>query len=375
MKKVIVGLSGGVDSAVAALLLKQAGYTVEAVFMRNWDSNLNFDIHGNPSVNKTCPQELDYQVACQVALQLGIPLHRVDFIEEYWQKVFLSFIDAFKKNLTPNPDVLCNNEIKFKAFIDYAFQKFNPQYIAMGHYANIIYDSQGVPCLACASDANKDQTYFLSQLKTSQLRHILFPLGNLTKPEVRQIAYQNQLINAAKKDSTGICFIGERNFSQFLTNYLPAQKGKIKRLDGTFLKYHQGVMYYTIGQRKNLGLGDIAGINEPWFVVGKSLKTNTLYVETGKSHPYLYSDKALIVDVIWRGSRKQTKMKAKMRHRQANQTVFLTWVNDTTLEIYYPQTLKAVTPGQICAFYDQNICYGAGLIKEVYCQNQKRLYA
>ncbi|ABC65714.1 tRNA (5-methylaminomethyl-2-thioruidylate) methyltransferase [Aster yellows witches'-broom phytoplasma AYWB] len=377
MTKVVVGLSGGVDSAVAAFLLKKQGYLVEAVFMRNWDSNLNFDIQGNPTLNDICPQELDYKDALKVSEQLGIKLHRVDFIEEYWQKVFMSFIKAFENNLTPNPDILCNNEIKFRAFIEYVTTKLAPRYIAMGHYANIIYETFSeqklFPQLACAVDQNKDQTYFLSQLATKQLQNILFPLGNLTKQEVRQIALENNLINATKKDSTGICFIGERNFFQFLSNYLPAQKGDIKTLDGTFLAHHKGVMYYTIGQRKNLGLGDFSS-QKPWFVVGKHLQTNTLYVEQGNTHPYLYSDKALISDIVWRGKKTNLHLQAKMRYRQPNQDVILTWIDQNTLEIYYPQTIKAVTPGQICAFYNNNICCGAGVIKEVYFQGTKRLY-
>ncbi|WP_341833574.1 tRNA-specific 2-thiouridylase MnmA [Candidatus Phytoplasma asteris] len=377
MTKVVVGLSGGVDSAVAAFLLKKQGYLVEAVFMRNWDSNLNFDIQGNPTLNDICPQELDYKDALKVSEQLGIKLHRVDFIEEYWQKVFMSFIKAFENNLTPNPDILCNNEIKFRAFIEYVTTKLAPRYIAMGHYANIIYETFSeqklFPQLACAVDQNKDQTYFLSQLATKQLQNILFPLGNLTKQEVRKIALENNLINATKKDSTGICFIGERNFFQFLSNYLPAQKGDIKTLDGTFLAHHKGVMYYTIGQRKNLGLGDFSS-QKPWFVVGKHLQTNTLYVEQGNTHPYLYSDKALISDIVWRGKKTNLHLQAKMRYRQPNQDVILTWIDQNTLEIYYPQTIKAVTPGQICAFYNNNICCGAGVIKEVYFQGTKRLY-
>ncbi|WP_349402029.1 tRNA-specific 2-thiouridylase MnmA [Candidatus Phytoplasma solani] len=374
MKKVVVGLSGGVDSAVAALLLKEEGYQVEAVFMRNWDSQLNYDLQGNTTLNDLCPQELDYSDALKVSLQLGIKLHRVDFVEDYWKKVFLSFINDLKNNFTPNPDILCNNEIKFKTFIQYVTFKYKPQYIAMGHYARIIYDKNKTPLLACPYDQTKDQTYFLSQLQTSQLQNIIFPLANLTKIEVRKIALKKGLINATKKDSTGICFIGERKFQEFLSNYLPAQIGNIKKLDGTFLTKHKGVMYYTIGQRKNLGLGEFSGEKEPFFVVGKDLKTNTLYVEPNSKHPHLYSDAALIIDLVWRGQKSKTKLQAKMRYRQPNQEVFLTWINDNTLKIGYPQTIKAVTPGQICAFYDNDICCGAGVIKEVYFENKKRLY-
>ncbi|HHT55514.1 MAG TPA: tRNA 2-thiouridine(34) synthase MnmA, partial [Acholeplasma sp.] len=243
-KKVIIGLSGGVDSSVAAYLLKEQGYNVEAIFMRNWDSTLNQDFKGNPTAfNEVCEQELDYQDALRVATQLNIKLHRVDFIKEYWDEVFTYFLDEYKKNRTPNPDILCNNEIKFKAFIKHA-QELDFDYIAMGHYASIDH-SNDEPVLLRAKDSNKDQTYFLSQLETKQLKNVLFPLGKLTKQEVREIAIRENLATATKKDSTGICFIGERNFSDFLSNYLPAKKGDMRKLDGTFIKEHYGLMNYT----------------------------------------------------------------------------------------------------------------------------------
>ncbi len=373
-KKVLVGLSGGVDSSVAALLLLQQGYDVEAVFMRNWDSATNFDFKGNPTLyDETCEQEKDYQDAKKVADKLGIPLHRVDFIHEYWDRVFSYFLDEYQKNRTPNPDVLCNNEIKFKAFVDYAHQ-FKPDFIAMGHYAQIDH-SGDEPKLMRAFDQNKDQTYFLSQLETNQLRNVLFPIGHLPKSEVRRLAKEAGLATATKKDSTGICFIGERHFNDFLSNYLPAQSGDMRRLDGTYIKPHYGLMNYTIGQRKGLGIGGSTESTDAWFVVGKDLKTNTLFVEPGFSHPYAYSDAAKITEVRWRGPKKSGAFTAKFRYRQPDQDVTIEWLDDTTLMIHYPQKIRAVTPGQVCAIYDGDVCLGSGFISEAYSNGERRLYS
>lgn len=372
--KVLVGLSGGVDSSVAALLLLQQGYDVEGVFMRNWDSATNFDFKGNPTLyDETCEQEKDYQDAKKVAETLGIPLHRVDFIHEYWDRVFTYFLDEYKKNRTPNPDVLCNNEIKFKAFVDYAKQ-FNPDYIAMGHYAQIDHTCPE-PKLLRAFDQNKDQTYFLSQLETDQLRNVLFPIGHLPKTEVRRLAKEAGLITASKKDSTGICFIGERHFAEFLSNYLPAQNGDMRRLDGTYIKEHYGLMNYTIGQRKGLGIGGSKESTDAWFVVGKDLKTNTLYVEPGFDHPYAYSDAALITEVHWRGEKRNGQFTAKFRYRQEDQDVTVEWIDDTTLMVKYPQKIRAVTPGQVCAIYDKEVCVGSGFIHEAYFNGERRQYS
>ncbi|KXT29187.1 tRNA (5-methylaminomethyl-2-thiouridylate)-methyltransferase [Candidatus Phytoplasma oryzae] len=379
-KKVIIGLSGGVDSSVAAFLLKQKGFEVEGIFMRNWESSLNNDIEGNNFIdNNICPQERDFQDALKIAKQLGIKCSRVDFIEEYWQKVFSIFLKQIRKNLTPNPDVLCNNQIKFLTFLNYA-KKFKPHYIAMGHYAQIIYKNHQ-PILTKSVDQNKDQTYFLSQLKKKQLKKIIFPLGKLTKSEVREIARREKLANADKKDSTGICFIGERKFFNFLNNYLPTQKGPIKDINGNFLKEHDGVFKYTIGQRKNLNLKVSKQNSGPWFVVGKDLKNNTLYVDQNFNSSFLYSDSALIVDVIWRrydgiimSRNVRNKLKAKFRYRQLDQNVEIAWINKTTLKVFYKQKIKSVTPGQICAFYQKDFCLGAGMILEVYLRNKKLLY-
>lgn len=373
-KKVLIGLSGGVDSSVAALLLLKAGYDVEGVFMRNWDSAANMDFKGNPTLyDEICEQERDYQDAKMVADKLGIVLHRVDFIHEYWDRVFSYFIDEYNKNRTPNPDVLCNNEIKFKAFVDYA-QKFNPDYIAMGHYANIDHSGE-YPRLLRAYDKNKDQTYFLSQLKTEQLKNVLFPIGHLTKSEVRKLAKEADLITAEKKDSTGICFIGERHFAEFLSNYLPAKEGDMRRLDGTYIKKHFGLMNYTIGQRKGLGIGGSKDTQDAWFVVGKDLKTNTLFVEPGFHHPYLYSDNAIITEVKWRGEKKNGEYTAKFRYRQDDQKVLIEWIDDTTLKVLYPHKVRAVTPGQVCAIYSGDECVGSGFISEVFMKDEKRLYS
>lgn len=373
-KKVIIGLSGGVDSSVAAYLLIKDGYDVEAVFMRNWDSATNRDIKGNPTVfDDVCEQEKDYQDAKKVADKLGITLHKVDFIEDYWDRVFTYFLDEYKKNRTPNPDVLCNNEIKFKAFVDYS-KKFNADYIAMGHYAQV--DLSGkYPKLLRAFDQNKDQTYFLSQLREDQLKNVMFPIGHLDKSEVRKIALEQDLITANKKDSTGICFIGERHFQEFLSNYLPAQKGLMRRLDGTIMKEHFGLMNYTIGQRKGLGIGGSKDELSAWYVVGKDLKTNTLFVEPGYDHPYLYSDEALIADVIWRGPQVKGPMTAKFRYRQKDNDVIVDWVDDHTIKVSYPSKIRAVTPGQVCAFYQGDVCVGSGFIQEVYMDKKLRQYS
>lgn len=373
-KKVIIGLSGGVDSSVAAYLLLKDGYDVEAVFMRNWDSATNLDIKGNPTVwDEVCEQEKDYQDAKKVADKLGIILHKVDFIEDYWDRVFTYFLDEYKKNRTPNPDVLCNNEIKFKAFVDYA-KRFNPDYIAMGHYAQIDRDGD-YPKLLRAVDQNKDQTYFLSQLREDQLKNVMFPIGHLDKQEVRRIANEQGLATANKKDSTGICFIGERHFADFLSNYLPAQKGLMKRLDGTIIKEHFGLMNYTIGQRKGLGIGGTKEELDAWYVVGKDLSTNTLYVEPGFHHPHLYSDEALITDVIWRGPKVSGPMTAKFRYRQQDNNVSVEWIDDKTIRVTYPEKIRAVTPGQVCAFYQGEVCLGSGFIHEVYMEKKRRLYS
>jgi tRNA-uridine 2-sulfurtransferase len=372
-KKVILGLSGGVDSSVAAYVLKNKGYDVEGVFMRNWDSAANSDISGNPTLNDdVCAQEKDYQDAQAVALHLGIPIHRVDFVEAYWNDVFSYFLEEYKKGRTPNPDVLCNNNIKFKAFVTYA-KTLDYDYIAMGHYARIEHDQQGSRLLR-AIDQSKDQTYFLSQLTEDQLKDVLFPIGDLLKRDVRRIAIENNIPTAQKKDSTGICFIGERDFQAFLSNYLPAQPGTMRRLDGTFVKPHFGLMNYTIGQRRGLGIGGSQDADGAWFVVGKDLSTNTLYVEPDSKHPHLYADQALITSVVWRGEKRDGKMTAKFRYRQQDLMVSVTWQSDTSLMTHIPGLARAVTPGQVAAFYQGDVCVGSGTIETVFKDGIKRQY-
>ncbi len=375
MKTVVVGLSGGVDSSVACALLKEQGYNVIGLFMRNWDSTLNNDVLGNPDIqDEICPQEQDFNDASLVADKLGIPLYRVDFIKEYWDHVFTYFLHEYEMGRTPNPDILCNKYIKFDAFIKHA-QQYNPDFIAMGHYARVVHGD--THRLLKGVDTNKDQTYFLSQLTSEQLQYTLFPVGELTKQEVRDIAFRYDLATKDKKDSTGICFIGERDFNKFLTNYLPSKPGDIVMEDGTIIAHHSGLMYYTIGQRKGLGIGGSQEFgNEPWFVIGKDLEKNELIVGQGFHHDTLYSDACLVDDVNlinlerFEGTLKCT---AKFRYRQKDNDVTIRFEGDQ-LYVSYPQKVRAVTPGQAAVFYVGEECIGGGFIKEVYRDKQLRKY-
>lgn len=366
MKTVVIGMSGGVDSSVAAILLKKQGYNVIGLFMRNWDSSINNDILGNPTLNNNiCPQEQDYNDALAVCEKLNIPLHRIDFVKEYWDYVFTYFLDELKKGRTPNPDIMCNKYIKFDMFAKEAI-KLGADYIATGHYARI---ENGK--LLRGVDSNKDQTYFLSQLSKKQLSNVLFPIGDLEK-EVRKIAEEYDLITASKKDSTGICFIGERNFSNFLKNYLPNTPGEIVNID-TLEKVgeHIGLMYYTIGQRKGLNLG---GNEDRLFVVGKDLNKNVLYVAHGEENPYLYSDECIVEMVNWISEEKPTNCTAKFRYRQADNNVTIKELDEGNLLVSYPQGVKSVTPGQACVFYLNEECLGGGIIKEVHKNSEKLWY-
>ncbi|WP_077915838.1 tRNA 2-thiouridine(34) synthase MnmA, partial [Listeria monocytogenes] len=273
--RVVVGMSGGVDSSVTAHILKEQGYDVIGIFMKNWDDTDEFGV---------CTATEDYDDVIRVANQIGIPYYAVNFEKEYWDKVFTYFLDEYKLGRTPNPDVMCNKEIKFKAFLEHA-ESLGADYVATGHYAQVKKVGDEIELLR-GVDNNKDQTYFLNQLSQDQLKKVMFPLGGMEKTEVREIAKKAGLATANKKDSTGICFIGERNFKQFLSEYLPAQPGEMRTLNGEVLGKHDGLMYYTIGQRHGLGIG---GDGEPWFVVGKDLKENVLFVEQGFHHETLYS--------------------------------------------------------------------------------------
>ncbi len=366
MKKVVIGMSGGVDSSVAALLLKKEGYDVIGLFMRNWDASINNDIEGNPTLNESiCPQEQDYNDALSICNSIGIPLHRVDFVKEYWDYVFTYFLDELKKGRTPNPDIMCNKYIKFDMFLKEA-KKLGADYIATGHYARL---ENGK--LLRGIDTNKDQTYFLSQLNREQLKDVLFPIGNLEKPQVRKIAEEYNLITADKKDSTGICFIGERNFTKFLTNYLPNLPGKIVNINtNDIMGEHIGLMYYTIGQRRGLHIG---GTRYRLYVVGKNLKDNILYVSDDEKEIYLYSDSCIVDTINWLGNSPLIKCTAKFRYRQEDNPVELEWLNETEIIVKYPQMVKSVTPGQACVFYSGDECLGGGIIKEVR-KNQEKLW-
>lgn len=364
--KVVIGMSGGVDSSVAAYLLKKEGYEVIGLFMRNWDASVNNDILGNPTLNNNiCPQEQDYNDALAVSNELGIPLHRIDFVKEYWDYVFTYFLDELKKGRTPNPDIMCNKYIKFDLFIKEA-KRLGADYIATGHYARIKdgYLLRGI-------DDNKDQTYFLSQLTKEQLKNVLFPVGNIVKEEVRKIADELKLTTAKKKDSTGICFIGERNFKRFLENYLPNKEGDIINIETKqVLGKHIGLMYYTIGQRRGL---DVGGTSDKLFVVGKDLNKNILYVCEGEDNEYLLSDSCIVEQVNFNCDLRPTECSAKFRYRQKDNPVSIEYLDNGELLVRY-KNVKSVTPGQACVFYQDEKCLGGGIIKEVRKNNEKLWY-
>ncbi|MBM7691874.1 tRNA-specific 2-thiouridylase [Peribacillus deserti] len=361
--RVVVGMSGGVDSSVAALLLKQQGYDVVGIFMKNWDDT---------DENGVCTATEDYNDVIRVCNQIGIPYYAVNFEKQYWDKVFTYFLDEYKAGRTPNPDVMCNKEIKFKAFLEHAVN-LGADYLATGHYAQVEF-RDGEYKMLRGIDENKDQTYFLNQLTQDQLEKVMFPLGGIDKPKVREIAKEANLATAAKKDSTGICFIGERNFKEFLGNYLPAQPGTMQTLSGEIKGKHDGLMYYTIGQRHGLGIG---GSGEPWFAVGKDLAENILYVEQGFDHESLYSTSISAVNVSWVSAKERTQefsCTAKFRYRQEDNEVTVRITGENSAEVVFEKPIRAVTPGQAVVFYNGDECLGGGTIDEVYKGSNRLTY-
>lgn len=367
MMKILVGLSGGVDSAVAAHLLKSAGYDVTCCFMRNWDSALNNDTLGNSTLNNDiCPQEEDYNDAKAVADKLGLPLLRSDYIEEYWNSVFQNFIEEYERGRTPNPDILCNKYIKFDHFLRFAMEKGFDR-IATGHYFKSK-EVDGQLRYFKAADLNKDQSYFLAQVDKKALDLSVFPLGDIDKGEVRRIAHELDLPIADKKDSTGICFIGERNFREFLKNYIPMKRGDIIDIDTLeVVGQHEGVYYYTIGQRKGFGVGGNRG---PYFCVGKDVKKNILYLTSVKNEEYLYSDSAYISGINWIHKINDGDIQCKFRYRQSDNQVHIKLLSDNEALLTYPQKIKAVTPGQQAVFYDDGELLGGGVIENTYINGE-----
>ena len=354
---VVVGLSGGVDSAIAAQLLLEQGHSVEALFMKNWEED---DAPGY------CAAAEDLSDAAAVAERLGIRLHTVNFATEYWDRVFAHFLSEYRALRTPNPDVLCNREIKFNAFLEHA-RILGARAIATGHYAAVECDAGGWH-LRLATDANKDQTYFLHQLTQAQLAYALFPLAGLTKAEVRAKARQLGLANAEKKDSTGICFIGERRFAEFLERYLPRTPGPIKTADGRVIGEHQGLAWYTIGQRQGLGIGGVAGHEEaPWFVARKDVAGNALVVVQGNSHPLLFADVLAGEQLHWIAGNAPVpapiRCHCRLRHRQALQRCTIVGYDNATCRVRFDQPQRAIAPGQSAVFYLGDECLGGCVIR------------
>ncbi len=355
--KIVVGISGGVDSSVAAYLLKQKGHEVIGLFMVNWEEK-----------DGTCTAEEDFEDVKRVCNKIGIPYFSVNYAKEYYDRVFTYFLDEYKKGRTPNPDVLCNREVKFGPFLEQA-KKLGADFIATGHYAKKI-EKDGKFYLAKADDLNKDQSYFLNQLSQEQLASVIFPLENIEKPEVRKIANELELSNANKKDSTGICFIGERNFRNFLKEFLPAQPGDIVDTTGRIVGRHEGLMYYTLGQRRGLNIGGMKGGNgERWFVLNKDLENNILLVSQGEDD-LLFSDGLFATDFNWIPEKPEIKgfdCLAKFRYRQPDQKVHVTILGEREIKVDFVEKQRAITPGQFVVLYDENgICYGGGIIDKSY---------
>ena len=353
--RVIVGMSGGVDSSVAALLLLQAGYLVEGLFMKNWEED---------DGKEYCTATQDLADAGAVCAVLGIPLHEANFAAEYWDNVFAHFLDEYQQGRTPNPDVLCNREIKFKVFADYA-RLLGAEMIATGHYARVR-QIAGEARLYKGVDADKDQSYFLQSVSQQQLAGVIFPLGELCKRQVREIAREHGLPTHSKKDSTGICFIGERRFKDFLKTYLPEHPGDIVTTDGCVIGQHQGLMYHTLGQRQGLGIGGLKGADEtPWYVADKDPASNRLVVAQGNKHPALFCRAITLHDMHWIGQAPALPLvcMAKTRYRQPDQPCRLTQTDADDYTLTFDDAQRSVTPGQWACLYDGEVCLGGGVIQ------------
>lgn len=361
-------MSGGVDSSVSALLLMQQGYQVEGLFMKNWEED---------DGTEYCTAQTDLADAQAVCDKLGIKLHQANFAAEYWDNVFEYFLNEYKHGRTPNPDILCNKEIKFKAFLDYA-TVLGADLIAMGHYCQRL-DKDGHSYLVKGLDANKDQTYFLHAVHEAQIAKTLFPVGGMEKPEVRKLAEAHGLVTHNKKDSTGICFIGERRFKDFLQQYLPAQPGPIETVDGEVIGEHMGLMYHTIGQRQGLGIGGMKNASEePWYVLEKDLERNVLIVGQGTDNPLLFSTHLTASHIDWVAGEPPAlpaKLAAKVRYRQKDQPCTLYRTDNGGYEVIFDEPQRAVTSGQSVVFYDDDVCLGGGVIESRANQSSRDMVA
>ena len=358
MKKVICGMSGGVDSSVSAFILQQQGYQVEGLFMKNWEEDDDTDY---------CTAAADLADAQAVCDKLGIKLHKINFAAEYWDNVFEHFLSEYKAGRTPNPDILCNKEIKFKAFLEYAAEDLGANYIATGHYVRRRGADDKAQLLR-GLDANKDQSYFLYTLSSKQVGQSLFPVGDIEKPIVRAIAEDLGLVTAKKKDSTGICFIGERKFKDFLARYLPAQPGNIRTVEGDIIGRHDGLMYHTLGQRKGLGIGGVKGASEEaWYVVEKDLVNNELIVAQGHDHSALLSTGLIAQQLHWvdrQPIREPLRCTVKTRYRQTDVPCMIEPIDDESIKVIFDEPQIAVTPGQSAVFYLDEVCLGGGIIEQ-----------